>query len=194
VVLFLPSPWRVHLFSTSGLFSPTALTVLRNLPVTKLSLSSYSPPNSGPDTPDSKAEPISDLLAVFALPNSFHFLTTLNLSTLPLDPFDLLHLRDLPLLRLNLNGTGATLAGLAFLTAVQATLVSLHVAGNRGIDDHCIPLLSLFTKLESLDLHGTSTTVRGTRMLIARARIAQPFLKQVSPPSKVRDWLVSFSS
>ncbi|KAL6301507.1 hypothetical protein BKA93DRAFT_919725 [Sparassis latifolia] len=110
----------------------------------------------------------SDLLHVLKKPNSFLFVTDINLSDISLHDFDLTHIHHLPRLkRLWLSNTGIGNEAVFHLVALKRTLAELDLALNPHIDDDAIPALFALPKLCFVSLFDTSVRMPGLRRLAA---------------------------
>ncbi|GBE90107.1 hypothetical protein SCP_1801310 [Sparassis crispa] len=110
----------------------------------------------------------SDLLHVLKKPNSFLFVTDINLSDISLHDFDLTHIHHLPRLkRLWLSNTGIGNEAVFHLVALKRTLAELDLALNPHIDDDAIPALFALPKLRFVSLFDTSVRMPGLRRLAA---------------------------
>lgn len=133
---------------------------------------------------------LDGLLRTFAEPSSFHSLVKLDLSGVQVPQHALHYLHKLSLHHINLNKTNTSIEGIACLVSLAPTLLSLHLSSNPQVDDYCLPLIALFTSLESLDLTGTSTTQQGLHSFVVRAATALPGLQRIAAPDAVQEWVV----
>jgi hypothetical protein len=94
-----------------------------------------------------------------------HDLENLNLSFNGLESPYLHFLTELPALRaLNLRKTGINRDGIRQIARCK-NLKTLTLSANRHVDDECVFGLALLTKLQSLDLDGTTVTKVGLMKL-----------------------------
>ncbi|CAG8812260.1 14249_t:CDS:2, partial [Cetraspora pellucida] len=128
------------------------------------------------------------LLGVFALPNSFHHLTSLKLSSIPIRNTDIVNLRGLKKLNeLFIDDTGIGNEAIAHIVALKNTLRKLDLTGNKEIDDEATYNLIFFETIEIIFLDGTSVSMDGVRKYVSMTK--SPRLSQITIPKECRNYL-----
>ncbi|CAG8798973.1 20158_t:CDS:2, partial [Gigaspora margarita] len=127
------------------------------------------------------------LLAVFALPNSFHQLTSLKLSSIPIRNADIVNLRGLKMLsELFVDDTGIGNEAVAYIVALK-TLRRIDFTGNKEIDDDAACNLIFLENMETIFLDGTSMTMDGIRKYASTTKSSK--LSQITIPRECRNYL-----
>ncbi|CAG8795538.1 10572_t:CDS:2, partial [Dentiscutata erythropus] len=128
------------------------------------------------------------LLAVFALPNSFHQLTSLRLSSIPIRNTDIVNLRGLKMLsELFLDYTGIGNEAVAYIVALKKSLRKIDFTGNKEIDDDAACNLIFLENVEMIFLDGTSMTMDGIRKYVSMTKSSK--LSQITIPKECRNYL-----
>ncbi|KAJ7595501.1 hypothetical protein C8J56DRAFT_1115426 [Mycena floridula] len=144
----------------NGYFTPQVLALLRTSEITSLALSKSLGDQDGLNLAS------RDLLAVFAQPNSFFFLTELSFNGTPVLDSDLVHIHHLPKLStLLLNNTSIGNEAIFLLIPLKYTLTQLSIANNSDINNDSVPALILLSKLSFLSILDTSIGMEGLRRL-----------------------------
>ncbi|KAK4703763.1 hypothetical protein P7C70_g2451, partial [Phenoliferia sp. Uapishka_3] len=159
-------------------FTLGALRVLAPHAITKLTVSLTSRDST-------------DVLDIFTEPANFASLTSLSIFSINLPAHQALAMARRPIESLTLSHVQANLETIASLLQLKSTLSSLSLEGNLLVDDHALPLLSLFPHLLFLELSGTSVTGPGLLAFIRRASASQPNFKHLTAPSSVLEWIAS---
>ncbi|PSS34015.1 hypothetical protein PHLCEN_2v1919 [Hermanssonia centrifuga] len=155
---------EVDLFS-SGALSERILDILRTSEIEFLDLTASLAEEDGLNF---KAR---DMLHVFAKPNSFLFLSEINLNDVRLYDADLMHIHRLPRLGcLSLNNTGISNEGIFLLIPLKRCLVDLDIANNSLIDDDSISAILMLIKLQFIGLYGTAITMDGLRRIASHLK------------------------
>ncbi|CAG8707385.1 7162_t:CDS:2, partial [Racocetra fulgida] len=128
------------------------------------------------------------LLGVFALPNSFHQLTSLKLSSIPIRNTDIVNLRGLKKLNeLFIDDTGIGNEAIAHIVALKRTLRKIDLTGNNEIDDDAAYNLIYLENIEIIFLDGTSMSMDGIRKYVSMTK--SPRLSQITIPKESRNYL-----
>ena len=165
------------LLTNHRLWSPALLTLFQFHPLTTLNLT----------TQTSNTDP-SPLMRVFFTQHTFTKLTTLTLSSVPLDVDSIAHLRLLPSLSsLDISSTGIDNRAISNLVCHRRTLSALNLSNNPSVtDDARVPLIAL-SALAHLHLRGTSFTMPGLRRLVTDLESRYPLpISSLNAPTQHR--------
>ncbi|KAF8650024.1 hypothetical protein AX16_005462 [Volvariella volvacea WC 439] len=145
---------------SNGHLNENVLSILRTSEITSLHLT--------PSLIDQAGLNVSgpEILAVFGKPNSFLFLSKLNMSGTPLQDYDLKHIHHLPRLSaLLLSSTGIGNEGVFHLVSLKRSLTRLSLSKNPMINNDAVPALVLMIKLSYLSIEVTGIDILGLRPL-----------------------------
>ncbi|KAK7678594.1 hypothetical protein QCA50_018466 [Cerrena zonata] len=135
-----------------------------------------------------------DLLHVLSKPNSFLFLTEINLSGAQLQDGDMKQVHHLPrLARLWISNTGIGNEAIFHLVALKRSLTELDIAFNTDIDDDVVPALILLYKLRFLTLLDTRVGMPGLRRFCAAA-IERPHTMEMEVPRQCEIYVEKMGS
>ncbi|KAI0703829.1 hypothetical protein BC835DRAFT_1480366 [Cytidiella melzeri] len=174
--------------ASHGYMNTRVLNILRTSEIEYLDLSASIGDEGGLNL-DSQ-----DVFHVFSKPNSFLFLSEINLANSEIKEADLLHLQNLPrLARLWLASSGIGNEAIFYLTPLKRSLTDLDIAFNSNIDDDAIPALLVLTKLQYLVFQGTCITMVGLRRL-ARTLKEQKRDMEVEVPRRCEEYISKLSN